>query len=83
MRRVERKLFLHVTDVSGCVLEITLVRSLSVSSDVINIVSHYFPDGCYLPQVLEKYIDMYPQLTQKQARIKVDKSLRFQEKKGF
>lgn len=67
----------------GWVLEITLVRSVSVSSDVIQIVSQYFPDGCYLPQVLEKYVEMYPELTHKQARIKVDKSLRFQEKKGY
>jgi len=58
------------------------VRSANVSSDVLQIVNQYFPDGCYLAQVLEKYTEMYPDLTHKQARIKVDKSLRFQEKKG-
>ncbi len=67
----------------GWVLEITLVRSINVSSDVLHIVKQYFPDGCYLPQVLEKYVEAYPELTHKQARIKVDKSLRFLEKKGY
>jgi hypothetical protein len=59
------------------------VRSANVSSDVLQIVKQNFPDGCYLAQVLEKYVEMYPDLTHKQARIKVDKSLRFQEKKGY
>lgn len=59
------------------------MRSANVSSDVLQIVKQDFPDGCYLAQVLEKYLEMYPDLTHKQARIKVDKSLRFQEKKGY
>lgn len=58
------------------------MRSANVSSDVLQIVKQDFPDGCYLAQVLEKYLEMHPNLTHKQARIKVDKSLRFQEKKG-
>lgn len=59
------------------------MRSANVSSDVLQIVKQDFPDGCYLAQVLEKYLEMHPDLTHKQARIKVDKSLRFQEKKGY
>lgn len=60
-----------------------MVRTKSVSVDVMQIVTAYFPDGCYVSQVVEKYKETYPELTQKQARVKVDKSLRFQEKKGY
>lgn len=60
-----------------------MVRTKSVSVDVMQIVTTYFQDGCYVSQVVEKYKEIYPELTQKQARVKVDKSLRFQEKKGY
>lgn len=59
-----------------------MARDNSVSENVKRIISTFFNDGCYVYQVVEKYIETQPQLTVKQARIKVDKSMRFQEKKG-
>lgn len=58
------------------------MRSTSVSAEILKIVKQHFPDGCYLPQVQERYMELHPELIHKQARVKVDKSLRFLEKKG-
>lgn len=59
-----------------------MARDYSVSEDVMRIISTSFKDGCYVYQVVEKFIEIRPELTVKQARVKVDKSMRFQEKKG-
>lgn len=57
-------------------------RAYSVSEDVQKIISAFFKDGCYVYQVVEKFMEMHPELTVKQARVKSDKSMRFLERKG-
>ncbi|WP_445425899.1 hypothetical protein [Alishewanella sp. HL-SH06] len=58
-------------------------REYSVSEDVLKIISTFFVDGCYVFQVVEKFMEMHPELTIKQARVKADKSMRFLERKGL
>lgn len=58
-------------------------RIPNVSSIVLSMVRQHFESGCYVNQVLEVFQYQFPELEHKVARVKVDKSLRMLQKKGF